>query len=48
MSHKKIRGRLVYQVGWRGHDAMEDSWLREEDLANAVDLLQAYQLRYGI
>ena len=33
--HKKISGRLAYQVRWKRCDAMEDSWLREEDLPNA-------------
>ena len=45
VSHKKTRGRLIYQVRWRGYDAMGDSWLagwREEDLANGLDLLWAY------
>ena len=39
MSYKKIRARLVYQVRWRGYDVIEDSWLKEEDLDNAFDLL---------
>ena len=25
VSHNKIKGRLMYQVRWRGYDAMEDS-----------------------
>ena len=29
VSHKKAKGRLVYQVRWRGYNAMENSWLRE-------------------
>ena len=45
---KKIRCKLVYQVRWRSYAATEDSWLREEDLANASDLLQTYQFRHGI
>ena len=48
LSHKKTRNRMLYQVRWRGYDAMEDSWLGEEDLANAIDLMQDYQLRHGI
>ena len=47
VDHKKTRGRLVYQVICRGYDATENSWLREEDLVNASDLLQAYQLKHG-
>ena len=39
MSNKKTKGRTLYQVSWRGYDDTEDSWLREEDLANASDLL---------
>ena len=42
MSHKKTRGRTMYQVRWRGYNTMKNSWLREEDLANALDLLKAY------
>ena len=48
MSYKKTKGRTVYQVRWRGYDAMKDSWSREEDLANASDLLRAYKLTHGI
>ena len=39
VSNKKTRGRFIYQGRWRGYDAMEDNWLREEDLASALDLL---------
>ena len=38
-SNKNTRGRTIYQVRWRGYDAIEDSWLSEEDLASALDLL---------
>ena len=48
ITHKKNRGRIVYQVIWRGYDATEESRLKEEDLLNASNLLQAYQLRHGI
>ena len=48
MSHKNPKFRLVYQVIWRGYNAIEDTWVREEDLANALDLLGACQLRHGI
>ena len=48
VSHKKTSDRLVYQVRWRGYDAMEDNCLREEDLTNASDHLQAFQLRHVI
>ena len=47
VSYKKTKGRTVYQARWRGYDATEDSWLSEEDLANAFDLFLAYQLRHG-
>ena len=48
MTHKKPRVKTVYQVRFRGYDAPEDSWLRGKDLANAFDLLLAYQLRHGL
>ena len=32
VTHKKITGRILYQVIQRGYDTMED-WLKEEDLA---------------
>ena len=35
--HKKTRGRLLYQIKWKGYDATENSWLREEDLVNALE-----------
>ena len=48
VTHNKTRFRILCQVRWWGYDAIEESWLREVDLANASDLLQAYQLRHGI
>ena len=48
VSHKKTRGRTAYQVRWKGYDATENSWLREEYLSNNSDLLLAYQMRHGI
>ena len=30
---------LLHKVRWGGYDAMEDSWLREEDLASGLHLL---------
>ena len=41
-THKKTKGMTVYQVRWQRYDAMEDSWLREGDLFNTFELLQAY------
>ena len=37
--HKKTRNRTVYQVKYKGYNAMEDSWLKGKGLANALDLL---------
>ena len=47
MYHKNTRVRTIYKVKWNGYDAMEDGWLREEDLANDLYLLRAYRLRHG-
>ena len=48
MSHKNTRGKTIYQVQWRSHNAIEDDWLRKKKLNNASHLLWAYQLRHGI
>ena len=48
MYYKKTGGRVVYQIRWRGYDAIENTWLGEEDLVNASDLLQTLQFRHGI
>ena len=39
VSHKKKRGKTVYQVRWSGYNATKDDWLSEKDLSNASDLL---------
>ena len=39
VSQNKTRDRAAYQFKWRGYDAIDDSWLREEGLANASELL---------
>ena len=48
VAHKNIRGRFVYQVRWRSYDIIENSWFREENLANASNLQRANQLMYEI
>ena len=46
IAHRKTKGRTFYQVRWRGYDAYEDSQLKEAYLANACEILRAYQ--FGI
>ena len=47
LSQKYTEGRICYEVRWRGYGATENIWLTNEDLANSLDLLQAYQLMHG-
>ena len=45
LRHRGVGARRRYQVRWVGYDDSEDTWLSEEDLANALDVLAEYLRR---
>ena len=48
MGHRLTRQGPKYVVRWLDYGPEEDSLLREEDLANARDVLEAYKAYHSL
>lgn len=44
----KGKNSLQYKIRWKGYGASEDSWLREEDLADCYEVLKNYKSKEGL
>ncbi len=47
-SHRTTRRGRQYLVHWTGYPTFESTWEKEENLANANDILQAYKSQHGL
>ena len=48
LRHRRKGGQLEYLVRFEGYDSSQDQWLKEEDLANAAQVLRSYQIGAGL
>jgi hypothetical protein len=40
---ERARGKLLYQVRWKGYNAENDTWKSARDLRNVPELLKAWK-----
>ena len=48
LKHRYQGSRRQYLVRWKGYDANEDTWLKEDDFGHAKEVLKAYKRRSGL
>ena len=46
--HKTVRGKRQFLVKYLGYDSSFNEWKHREELANAQDLLETYELERGL
>ena len=42
LSERVVRGSREYLVKWKGYSDFENSWVKESDMGNALDVLREF------